>query len=999
MTFENVEIVNYRGYAIFGINLLGISVFEHLTIHRSYSNNLGQRNLLKSDSLAQSGSGMTVYYVDYEHQEENFTAVDNTTFTSLASKVDHFVYIQSSVFANNTNLYPDDLVNIDNFRSFKRDNDNELPLAGAGGVSIFTLQLLFNVQIDVLNSSITDNSESTGGGVKILHRNTIKHSLITLQGCFICNNTLLNSFSRGAGLQIFFAFSFVRLNQLAQLSNSLQEEHDVLVKDTVFVNHTAPNEVAALISSSPQNISVVVITFCNVTIRGGESSDCIFVRNDRSVYFSESLLYLSLDQIHIDQSSELSSSAFGAATFSNLGAVYIKGTNDNPSVFEEGQNGAIKAYNTDIHLFGTVIFRNNKGLLGAALFLQDSSALFLNEKLNALFSNNKATGNGGAIYIEPSRSKQCAVQIVTNEKLFDTNNIVTFQENLTQFDLSVTFIDNEAAIGQSLYGGPIYNCSGLPDSIIQLPKNKVNAVYNALFTFMQNNQRVSYLDEFRSSAVKLCFCEQSGNNFECVSTPNPEVLPGVVFMLYVSPVDSISLPVDGVMVAMLSLDSGARFSSGGANSHQVFDRGICEEIPYTLVGIENATVILDLKLESVLSSSLTISTSINILPCPPGFALSNATGTCVCNSLYQHFDVTCNITTGLIRRPRNEWIGIVTDGTTDLAAIVRTCPYGYCIFDFDTDLNISDPTAICQGGRTGPLCGVCDDGLSVMFGTTDCGECSNNYLFTIFMYAIAGILLVLALFDITISGGTINGLVIYAQLMGSSLTIVGNSNAQFTTIFISLLNLNLGFPLCFYDGMDELTSNGLQFVFPVYLWLLVAVLTVATHFSSRLQKLFDNNMCLKVLVTLVYLSFAKIIRTITLILLPALVETEDNDLHFVWFFDGSVKYFNNGWHIFLVLLSVLFGILTLLYQCTLLITLFCGLRAGRLNAYLKPIIDVHTAPFKDKWRFWIGFRLVFVEVFTILTLSLSGKFFSLSLFLHFVLIFLLTILFKLLWLP
>ncbi len=995
VTFENVEIVNYRGYAILGINLFGFSMFERLTVHRSHSNNFRlQKILLKSDNFGRAGSGILVYYIDPEYQEKNFTMFNNTTFTSPTPKVDHFVTIQNSVFAYNTNLYPDDLVNMNNLRSFQQDKSSlPLPLSGAGGLSIVNFQMLFNVQIDVLDSSIVNNSGSTSGGVKILHRNTIKHTLIKLQGCSIRNNTILNSLNSGAGLQILLIFSFVRLNQLTQLSNLIQEEYDILIEDTVFSDHFSVDGNTVLISSGAQNISEVMIILRNVSIMGREENgDCIFAQSDRSVYFSNSQLYLFLDQIHIEPTNQFSQkmTTLGAARFVNLAAVFVSGTNENPSVFENGRNGALKAYNTDIHLLGTVVFRNNQGLSGAALFLQENSNLFLSKKLNALFSNNKATENGGAIYIEPVRREQCVVHIGTSTQLFDTNNIIRSQEDLVQINLSVTFVDNEAAIGRSLYGGPLYNCSSLPDAIVQLPRNEIYAIYDTLFIFKQNNKTVSYLDEFRSSAVELCFCE---GNFRCVSPPNLEILPGVMFILYVSPVDVIRESVDGVVVAMLPLDSGVRFGTGEVNSYYVFDRGLCEEISYSIAGIENTTIILDLTLQSVFYSSATISTSISILPCPPGFTLSNETGTCDCNELYLLFGVICNITTGQITRPRNEWIGIITKDATELAAIVNTCPYGYCVFDFTTDVNISDPTDICQGGRTGPLCGSCAEGLSIMFGTTDCGECSHYYLLTIFMYALAGILLVLALFifDITISGGTINGLTVYAQLMGSSLTIVGNSGVQFAKIFISLLNLNLGFPLCFYNGMDKLASTGLQFVFPVYLWLLVAVLTVATNYSSRLQKVFNNNKCLRVLVTLVYLSFAKIIRTITFILLPALVDAEDNNSYVVWFFDGSVQYFSNGWHIFLVLLSLFFTVLTLVYQFTLLLTYFCGLRVGRLNVYLKPIIDLHAAPFKDKWRFWLGFRLIFVEVFTILTLTLSPKFFALSLFLHFVLIFLLTI--------
>ena len=1001
VSLENIEVVNYWGYAILSVNVFGNSVFDRLTIHHSNTNNNGDRNITVSDGFAQSGGGMMVYFVDEDYQDPNNTSGDQNV-TAATPVVDHFVTIQNSVFANNTNLYPNDLINANNLRSFVEDSKLEpFPLGGAGGLSVVTLQLFFNVQVNVMNSNITDNLGSIGAGVKILQRNTINRSLIKFQGCLIRNNSLLNAFSRGAGIQILLVFSFVRLNQLSKLHNLVTNEYDILIKDTVLADHTSSDGAAVWISSSPQNISSITIVFRNVSFIGNknkadEDCDCILAVSEKSAYFYRPLLYLHLDQICIEpsQRTEEQPGTAGTAIVINLGGVYINGTKDNPSIFQNNQNSAIKAFNTDVYLFGTLIFRDNRALSGAALSLNDGSYLFLSEKVDALFCNNKAQDNGGAIYIEPARSLQCVVQILTRDLLFNNALVTDSKEDLSEFDLNVTFIDNEATIGRSLYGGPLYNCGGFRDSIIQLPYNEVEAVYSSLFDFKYANKTVSYFDEFRSTPVKLCFCNESSDIFECLNTTSIEVLPGLVFPLSLSPVDGVNQPVDGVMVTRLPPDIGVCFDNKEKHIFKVFNSGMCERVEYTIIGSENVTVKLDLILQNSFSST-TMSISIHILPCPPGFVLSNTTGMCDCNELYQMNGVMCNITSRLIQRRQMEWIGLVSEGGSEQAAIVATCPYGYCDFKFGEYVNISDPASICQGGRTGVLCGVCAEGLSAMFGTTDCGECSNYYLFTILMYAVAGVLLIMALFlfNITITGGTINGLVFYAQLMETTLTTVGNSTTRLIVVFISLLNLDLGFPVCFYDGMDDLVKIGLQFVFPLYIWLLVIIIIVATQHSSRLQKVFGNNACVRVLVTLVYLSFAKLIRTITLILVPAILQTYSSDnpsRRVVWFFDGSVLYFR-GWHVFLILLSVLFGILVLTYQFTLVLTYFCGLRAGRLNVYLKPVIDAHSAPFKDKFRFWIGFRLFFIEILTVLTITLSAKYFSLVLFLHFVLLLLLTV--------
>jgi len=58
------------------------------------------------------------------------------------------------------------------------------------------------------------------------------------------------------------------------------------------------------------------------------------------------------------------------------------------------------------------------------------------------------------------------------------------------------------------------------------------------------------------------------------------------------------------------------------------------------------------------------------------------------------------------------------------------------------------------------------------------------------------------------------------------------SSDGFLFIFISLLNLELGFPLCFFNGMNEIAKVGLQFVFPSYLLLISVGIILLCRWSS-----------------------------------------------------------------------------------------------------------------------------------------------------------------------
>ena len=83
------------------------------------------------------------------------------------------------------------------------------------------------------------------------------------------------------------------------------------------------------------------------------------------------------------------------------------------------------------------------------------------------------------------------------------------------------------------------------------------------------------------------------------------------------------------------------------------------------------------------------------------------------------------------------------------------------------------PDRQCVANRTGILCGQCQSHLSIMLGSNRCGTsttavgCSNWYAFLLPAFALAGIVLVAVLMflNLSVSVGTINGLLFYANMV------------------------------------------------------------------------------------------------------------------------------------------------------------------------------------------------------------------------------------------
>ena len=83
----------------------------------------------------------------------------------------------------------------------------------------------------------------------------------------------------------------------------------------------------------------------------------------------------------------------------------------------------------------------------------------------------------------------------------------------------------------------------------------------------------------------------------------------------------------------------------------------------------------------------------------------------------------------------------------------------------------------------------------------------------------------------------------------------------FLSTFIAWLNLDLGIPMCFFNGLTTYVKTWLQFVFPLYILALVGVIIIGSNYSTRVTRLIGTN-AVSVLATLVLLSYTKILRIV-----------------------------------------------------------------------------------------------------------------------------------------
>ena len=180
--------------------------------------------------------------------------------------------------------------------------------------------------------------------------------------------------------------------------------------------------------------------------------------------------------------------------------------------------------------------------------------------------------------------------------------------------------------------------------------------------------------------------------------------------------------------------------------------------------------------------------------------------------------------------------------------------------------------------------------------------------------------------------------------------------------FQAWMNLDFGIATCFFDGYDTYISTWMQFVFPLYIWLLILIIVMASRYSSKISIMTTSN-TVSVLATLLLLSYAKLLKaSIDAFSFTDMKLLSDSSRYRVWILDGNIPYLQ-GKHIPLFLVSLLV-VFAYILPFTLLVLLGPVLQAKShyrvlhwINK-LKPFLDAFYGPYTNMYRYWPGILLL-----------------------------------------
>ena len=491
------------------------------------------------------------------------------------------------------------------------------------------------------------------------------------------------------------------------------------------------------------------------------------------------------------------------AITANMVALYIENVNFTLNIFNDLNSDIgtiITAINSYVQFSGYNEFSYNNAFLAistSALYIQENT--ILNFTLNAFYT---------FIYNDQPAIDDidmCIIQYISERGILDNE----FQQG-KKLNYSMVLIKNRVK-STELLCHYLMHCAW--DS---------SSVFIRSYP-LQVNQRFITSDNFVIEERKqlVCLCDKSGTQ-HCHKGNLGLHYPGQTVSLY------FSLDYDHTITDAIRIEIRTGYSSYICDNDKLkllqLQLHECKPLEYTIKHngkwCEVILTVTPLQIFPGFDKPLTQRYTILLQLCPKGFSL-HPQGYCQCDPiLSSHIPslTTCDIDYQTIPRPANTWISAHTINNSHSYHVSLHCPFDYCL-PHSSQLNLSTPDSQCQFNRSGVLCGQCQHGLSTVFGSSQCKNCSNIYMLIIIPLGIAGLVLVLLLFtlNITVTNGDINPFLLYINTISINAPIFFPTGESVMYTFVSLANLDLGIETCFYIGMNDYAKMWLQLVFPIYI--------------------------------------------------------------------------------------------------------------------------------------------------------------------------------------
>lgn len=967
LTIKDISISHSRGTGLLIYDTNGsVEITDSL-----FDNNINAEAALTTQDHP-GGGGLKIEFT-YNHK-----GIANSTYI-----------IENCRFINNYNfeLKPKSSV-------FKYYHDTVYQGHGRGGGLFIAMRGNSNGnRVNIINCLFLNNSASTwGGGAYVSLRDFPEKNDITFTGCNFENNKCKNFGGGGLGVSLLSYQGVAVSNRLLFDNCNFTSNYAklngggialVVTRENKFENHSTQlsNNIyfqdCTWLKNEADWGSAVDITpaFWDILGNGLLPEPC-FLR----CTFMGNRVTISKHEVH--PGIVVSTRGVGTLVISNF-IIHIAGYLN----FIDNDGTALYLQSALVHVgSGTDIsFVRNKATSGGAVALNFFSVLYMSTDIHIVFVNNTAKIEGGAVYAisndrqERYSSRSCFIQ--TEDRNLENNNI------------TIIFTGNTAETGRgnSIYasslnpcGNPFFNNSG--DSNM----DGGNKVFN-IIGLIEKDTTTSY---YR-------FKYEQRNNSDNLQ----QLIPGQFFKIAVNAYDELNNPTSVTYNTVLennltSLDVASYVSNtkirlksqGGVNHNQIH----------------------------LVSGHTTLSIDVTVIACPPGHTINDKV--CICDISHFKGIWKCNNARKIASIINGYWIGLCNGNMQ----CTGHCPVGFCTNSISTDLQnvlLSEThTLLCINNREGKLCSRCSANHSVYYHSHDfkCGEeslCKLGILFYIAseILPLTIIFVMVIMLNVSFTSGTVNGVILYAQIFDSFI-----SNFHNTIHFPKLVNIlidgyrvvytvsNLNYfsidqlSFCLWKGATTLDVIAWKYVTIVYALclILVTVFLLNTTICKKLCVCWRphtvKNAAIHGLVAFLTMCFSQCAKICFLLLTRVSLGRSKGTLENVVYMSGENRFFDEV-HIkygipalfFTLVIVILPPMLLFLYPLSFKILALCKLSELRIlnrisNFFPVQLFDAFQSCYKDEFRFFSGlyffYRVVPLILYAVNT-DLILYYFSVEIFL------------------
>ena len=836
-----------------------------------------------------------------------------------------------------------------------------------------------NIHVTLVNITAKRNTGWLGGNIAIFLTvfNTDSSSIV-VRNCHIMDGYAF----KGGGL----AF-YAEQNHVHKTDDTI-EKHSfdrsiLIIRDTTFYNNCALKSSGAMYIAEYSQDATNRLK--HITI-----ANCTFIKN-KGRGSTVDILQHSLQPMTLFLNTTLTMCSFKRNTLLNDYGAILKIYSDKVSLinstFTGNNSTAISLTSAYLNLYGDILFENNSARLGGAMKINEASLVFVYEGTHVRFINNRAEEKGGAIYVKTSCTDSSVSNLVCFIQPAPPYNMTVINE-FTKL-MMLEFVNNSAVSGYVLYGGDFDQCTTtLP---YYLNKTSINKGYHysvEIFNALFNMEKQQGLSVISSDPRKVCFCSKSPSIKSCTTMKIPiQIYPGQEFTVSVVTIGQNGSSAKGRVNASLLNENFV--------SHRLFRVSYpvltdeCVNLSFIVQSNRSrAQLTFAPEITGTYCKINTVDVIVQILPCPLGFQLPHtAPYVCSCDPFLSKFftlnlQAICSIDNQTISVPQKAiWFGCfnseqLNHSSLNCDSLVVTPNCDHCrnaLYSSKTvEIPLKNLDEQCSEGHTGIMCGTCKPRYSRVLG--DLMNCQKGCTYTnlpilliAFLVSIILLLVIIRALNITVTEGTINGILVYTTVMQTHHSYFSENLSRFGQgcwVFISWINLTLGFKACFYKGMNGYEQIWILFGQAIVSFLFLFIIILLGRRFIFFTRLLGRNI-VQVLATLVAMIYSNL-------LFATIVTFRSATLHIsttsgtqysktVWYYDGSIPYLGLK-HAPLFVIAVICSLFMLYFMSSLLF-IQCLQKRSEIPCLhwverLRPFYEAYTGPCRNYYRFWPGFLLL-----------------------------------------